>query len=244
MLRSHLLVLTEVNLSSVFKGYRRGERTDNTLSDKPSFLRKSAQINKHRFFCHRGADGKHLIIWTKNKAKGWRLRDITGQKRIFDLLGYYAVQEKETTQSHLHTSVLTHSKIFLILTTTGKLILYGDEGCTCINLIQLHTFPDMLEFGDITINTLPWILVLCNAAWNNHSEQRHTSLITKKYFLAWFQWLPTVPFQYLIQVQSIKKKAAFFFSVDKPRIQWKHTEKVFPVSSTDCILLTHNWKKT
>lgn len=243
MLRSHLLVLTEVNLSSVFKGYRRGERTDNTLSDKPSFLRKSAQINKHRFFCHRGADGKHLIIWTKNKAKGWRLRDITGQKRIFDLLGYYAVQEKETTQSHLHTSVLTHSKIFLILTTTGKLILYGDEGCTCINLIQLHTFPDMLEFDDITINTLPWILVLCNAAWNNHSEQRHTSLITKKY-LSWFQWLPTMPFQYLIQVQSIKKKAAFFFSVDKPRIQWKHTEKVFPVSSTDCILLTHNWKKT
>lgn len=74
MLRSHLFHLTEVNLSSVFKGYCKGEGTDNTLSDKPSFLRKSAQINKHRFFCHRGADGKHLIIRTKNKAKGWRLR--------------------------------------------------------------------------------------------------------------------------------------------------------------------------
>lgn len=84
MLRPHLLVLTKVNLSSVFKGYCKGEGTDNTLSDKPSFLRKSAQINKHRFFCHRGADGKHLISWTKNKAKGWRLRDATGQKRIFD----------------------------------------------------------------------------------------------------------------------------------------------------------------
>lgn len=187
---------------------------DNTLSDKPSFLRKSAQINKHKFSCHRGADGKHLIIWTKNKAKGWRLRDATGQKRIFDLLGYCAVQEKETAQSHLHTCVLTHSKIFLTLTTTGKLILYQDEGCTLINLIQLHTFPDMLEFGDLMINTLPWILVLCNTAWNKHSEQTHTSLITKRCLLSWLQGLFTMPFQYLIQVRSIEENAptSIFFS--------------------------------
>lgn len=181
------------------------------LSHKPSFLRKSAQINKHRFFCHRGADGKHLIIWTKNKEKGWRLRSTSGQKRILNLLGYYAVQEKETAQSHLHTCVLSHSKIFLILTTTGKLILYGDERCTFINLIQLQAFPDMLEFGDLMIDILPWILVLYNTAWNKQSEQMHTSLITKKYLLPWLQWLSTMTFQYLIQVQSIEKKCTHLF---------------------------------
>jgi len=62
MLRTQLLVLSELNLGSVFKGYCRGKRTDKALSDKPNFLRKSAQINKHRFFSRRGADGKHLII--------------------------------------------------------------------------------------------------------------------------------------------------------------------------------------
>jgi len=45
----------------MFKVYGRGKRTAKALSDTPDFLRKSAQINKHRFFFHRGADGKHLI---------------------------------------------------------------------------------------------------------------------------------------------------------------------------------------
>lgn len=61
-MRPYLLILSEMNLGSVFKGYGRGRRTDKALSNMPDFLRKSAQINKHRFFSHRGADGKHLII--------------------------------------------------------------------------------------------------------------------------------------------------------------------------------------
>lgn len=71
-----------------------------------------------------------------------------------------------------------------------------------------------------------------------------TSLITKKYLLPWLQWLPTMPFQYLIPMQSIEKNAStfffFFFAVHKPRIQWKHTER-FPIS---LVLIAFYWHIT